>query len=103
MMSKFRMQCLTKRSSFSPRSQRTPPERLSAVERAEYVRDAEILGDLMYRSDDYFAVGCTDTEKELDDHLEKWVKSEGVVCDKDPASDPNNLLMWLETLHPLKK
>ncbi len=71
------------------------PKRLSAVERAEYVRDAKILGDLMYRSDDYFAVGCTDTEKELDDQLEKWVKSEGVVCDKDSASDLNNLLMWL--------
>lgn len=78
------------------------PERLSAAERDAYVRDTKILGDILYRSDDYFAVGRTETEKELDEHLEKWVKSEGVIRDNDPASDPNNLFMWLETVHPLK-
>ncbi len=44
------------------------PERLSAAERDAYVRDTKILGDILYRSDDYFAVGRTETEKELDEH-----------------------------------
>ncbi len=91
------MGCSTKRSNFLPSSQRTPPNDLVPLS-----ADAKILGDILYRSDDYFAVGRTETEKELDEHLEKWVKSEGVIRDNDPASDPNNLFMWLETVHPLK-
>ncbi len=66
-----------------------------------YVNDAKQLADIMYHSDAYFDRGFTDAEKAIDKHMEEWFKKDAVRNDTDPASDPNNLLMWLETMHPL--
>lgn len=75
--------------------------RLTEAEIEAYKRDAGILGDVMYDSDDYFSKGESITEEALDQHLTRWFENPVVKNDVDPASDSNNILCWLDNLRPV--